>query len=53
MTAKKSIVANPYLFKEGPTISLFAFLFEGLPNAGAALSRNALGAARRAKRLPF
>ena len=53
MAAKKILVANPYLFKEGPTVSLFAFLFEGLPGAGVALSGDAPEAARRAERLPF
>ena len=53
VTAKKSIVTNPYLFKEGPVVSLFAFLFEGLPGAGVALSGDAPEAARRAERLPF
>ena len=37
MRLLKNIFANPYLFDEGPTVSSFAFLFEGLPGAGAAL----------------
>ena len=42
----KNIFTNPYLFDEGPTVSSFAFLFEGLPGVGAAL----FGVAER---LPF
>ena len=41
----KNIVANPYLFDEGSAVSLFAFLFEGLPGVGAALFGDAPGAA--------
>ena len=52
-TAKKSIVANPYLLEEGPTMSLFTFLFEGLPGAGSPLSEDAPVAAQHAERLPF
>ena len=49
----KNMVANPDLFDEGSAVSLFAFLFEGLPGVGAALFGDAPGAAQRAERLPF
>ena len=53
MRLLKNIFANPYLFDEGPTVSSFAFLFEGLPGAGAALFGVAPRVARYVKRLPF
>ena len=53
MRLLKNIFANPYLFDEGSAVSLFAFLFEGLPGVGAALLGDATGIAWRAERLPF
>ena len=44
---------KPYLFDEGSTTFLFAFLFEGLLDIGAAFLRVASGAAWRADHLPF
>ena len=53
MRLLKHIFANPYLFVEGPTVSSPAFLFVGLPGAGAALFGVAPGVARYVERLPF
>ena len=53
MRLLKNIFANPYLFDEGPTVSSPAFLFKGLPGAGAALFGVAPGVARYVERLPF
>ena len=53
MRLLKNVFANPYLFDEGSVVSLFAFLFEGLPGMGAALLGDTLGAAWRVERFPF
>ena len=53
MQLLKNIFANPYLFDEGPIVSSIAFLFEGLPGAGAALFGVDPGVAWRVERLPF
>ena len=53
MRLLKNIFANPYLFNEGLTGSSRAFLFEGLPGAGAALFGVAPGVARYVECLPF
>ena len=52
MQLLENIFAHPYLFDEGPAVSSFALLFEGLPGAGAALFGVAPGVAWRAERLP-
>ena len=44
---------KPYLFDEGSTTFLFAFLFKGLPGVGAAFLRVASRAVWHADRLPF
>ena len=49
----KNILGNSYRFDEGPTVSSFAFLFEGLPGVGAALFGVAPGVAWYVERLPF
>jgi hypothetical protein len=33
----RGIFAKPYLFDDGSVVTSFAFLFEGLPDVGAAL----------------
>ena len=53
MRLLKNIFVNPYLLDEGSAVSLFAFLFEGLPGMGAALFGDTPGVAWRAERLPF
>ena len=53
MRLLNNIFANPYLFDEDRPVSSFAFLFEGLPGAGAALFGVAPGGARYVERLPF
>ena len=44
---------KPYLFVEGSAVLSFAFLFEDLLGAGAALLGDASGARRGVGRLPF